>query len=183
MATFTWQLQGSSNTTIGASDRIDYSAGTFGGQIPVSTYQSKMHVNQNGAGSVDLAASNTPNNVKYISSNQCDRGAGTVSVSSVTSGQATFKVNFAHDSAVSISNAKFYAYDGTTITNAPVGVTFYAFEIGNSSWVAAAGSASALALGNKTSATSHDYYICTSAAPSSVGEKTAFVKRLELTYQ
>ena len=75
-----------------------------------------------------------------------------------------------------------YAYDGSTTTSAPTGVTFYAFEQGDSAWTNAEGSASAVSVNDDTASTSHDYYFGISASPESVGEKTAFKIRMELTY-
>jgi len=61
-------------------------------------------------------------------------------------------------------------------------VTFQAAEQGDSAWTNAEGSAAALTLTDQGAATSHDYFIAVSASPESVGLKSAFALRVELTY-
>lgn len=180
MATFTWQLQGTSPTTIGATDLIHFARNAFDTAIQVGSYQDSTHVRSSGGSNV--SSGNTPKNVKYLTSTTADKGAGSVSLSSLTNADATLKINFSHTTAVLTSGAIFYAYDGTTTTAAPTGVTVKAAEIGNSSWSTPHGSAAALSIADDTSATSHDYYIAVSASPMSVGVKTAFAFRIELTY-
>lgn len=187
MATFTWYLQGSSDTTIEATDKVQFSDGTFGNPITVGEYNDGTHV-QSSVGA-DKSSGNTPNNVKFISASggtggdsQADWGDGTEDLDQMTTGEATLKINFSHGSSVTTSAAKFYAYDGSTTTAAPTGVTFYAAEQGDAAWTNAEGSAAALSLDDNTAATSHDFYIACSASPESVGEKSAFSLRIELTY-
>lgn len=180
MATFTHYLQGTSDTTIAATDTLQFAAGTFDSKITVDNYQDSTHVETDA--SADKSSGNTPNNVKYISSTQADIGAGTVDLSTLNDSDATLKINFSDASSVQTESAIFYAYDGTTTTNAPVGMTVQAAEIGDSSWTNAEGSASAVALADHTTgATSHDFFIAISAKPDSVGEKTG-AYRIELTY-
>lgn len=187
MATFTWYLQGSSDTTIDATDKVQFANGTFDGPVTVGEYNDSTHVKSSGG--ADDSSANTPNNVKFISAtggtggdSQADWGDGTEDLDQMLTSEATLKINFSHGSSVTTSSAIFYAYDGTTTTAVPTGVTFYAAEQGDANWTNAEGSAAALSLNDNTTATSHDFYVAVSASPESVGLKSAFKLRIELTY-
>lgn len=187
MATFTWTLQGVSPTTIEATDIIQFAGGTFDSPIVVNQYNSSTHV-ESSVG-VDDSSANTPNNNKFISQSgggggksQADWGDGTEDIDLITDGECALKINFAHASAVAVSNHIIYAYDGSTPATGPVDVTFKIAEQGDTQWTGADGSGNALAVGDSGSSTSHDFYFLISASPDSVGEKTDFVIRSELTY-
>jgi hypothetical protein len=180
MATYTWSHQGTSDTTIDATDILQFAGGTFDSPVTVSSYQDSTHTETSGG--TDKSSGNGPNNNKYISSTQADWGDGTELLTAITDAETTLKINFADPSSVAISNHIFYAYDGTTTTAVPTGVTFQAFESGDSTWTNAEGSAAALSITDSSAATSHDFYIGVSASPESVGEKTDFVLRDELVY-
>ena len=111
-----------------------------------------------------------------------DIGAGTVNLNTIATGDCPLKINFSHASSVVTTDHIFYAYDGSTTTDVPTDVTFYAAEQGDATWTNAEGSAAAVTITDDLTGTSHDYYILISASPDSVGEKTAFVLRSELTY-
>ena len=180
--TTTWVLQGTTPTTIDATDSIAFSDGTFGNAIEVSAFNDGTHVRSSG-GANDSSA-NTPNNVKYIASGTGDWGAGTETLTAILDAENSLKVTVAFDSAITISAATIYAYDGTTTATAPAGMDVYMFESGDAAWTNVDGSAAALSLTDKgTPATSHDYYMSISASPSSVGVKSANKVRMEFTYQ
>ncbi|MFA5768356.1 MAG: hypothetical protein WC871_02310 [Bacteroidales bacterium] len=187
MATYTWVLQGTSPTTIDATDLVQFAGATFDSAITVSSYNDSTHVESSvGANDSD---GNTPNNVKFISAtggtggdSQADWGDGTEDLDAITDAECTLKITFAHTSAVAVSSHIFYAYDGSTTTEVPTGVTFYAAEQADANWTNAEGSAAALTVTDSASAESHDFYIAVSASPESVGDKTAFTLRDELTY-
>lgn len=188
MATYTWALQGSSPTTIEASDIVQFAgSGGFDTAITVGEYNDTTHV-ESSVGAND-SSGNTPNNNKFISAaggtggdSQADWGGGTEDLDQITNGEAALHINFAHSPAVAITNHIFYAYDGSTPTNGPTDVTFQCAEVGDTNFTNAEGSGSALSINDSSSATSHDFYIVVSASPDSVGEKTAFTLRDELTY-
>jgi hypothetical protein len=181
MATFAWTLQGSSDTVIAATDRVQFAgSGGFDTKVTVGQYNDTTHVKT--SGDADKSNGNTPNNNKFISATQVDIGSGTVLLTSLANGDAALKINFSDAASVAITNAVFYAYDGVTTTAAPTGVTFKAAEIGDSNWTDAEGSGSPVTLGDKAAATSHDFYIAASVSPDSVGLKSAFELRCELTY-
>lgn len=187
MATYTWYLQGVSPTTIEATDIIQFAGATFDSAITVGEYNDSTHVESSvGANDSD---GNTPNNNKFISQSggtggdsQADWGGGTEDLDQILTSECALKINFAHGSAVAITNHTLYAYDGSVTTNGPTDVTFVAAEQGDANFTAAEGSASALAVADSGSSTSHDFYFVISASPDSVGEKTAFAIRDELTY-
>lgn len=188
MATFDFSLQGASPTTIGATDVLQFAgSGGFDSKVTVGEYNDSTHVRNSGG--TEQSGSNTPNNVKFISAaggtggdSQADWGDGTEDLDQITDAECTLLINFSDLSSVAITGAIFYAYDGTTTTEAPTGVTFQAAESGDANWTNAEGSGAALALDDKTAATSHDYYIAVSASPESVGLKSDFTIRIELTY-
>ena len=188
MATFTWTHQGSTDTTVAATDILQFAgSGGFDTNITVGEYNDTTHTKTSGGS--EKSSGNTPNNVKFISQaggtggdSTADWGDGTEDIDAITDAECTLKVNFSDASSVSTSSAIFYAYDGSTTTNAPTGVTFVAFESGDTNFVGAEGSGSALSLTDQGAATSHDFFIAVSASPDSVGLKDSFTLRLELTY-
>jgi hypothetical protein len=180
MATYTWTLQGTTPTTIDATDLIQFAGGTFGSAIVVGAFNSSTHVET--AGAADKSSANTPKNSKYLTSGTVDIGGGSVALNTITTGNCPLKINFAHGSAVTVTGHKLYAYDGSVTTNGPTDITFYAANQGDAAWTLAEGSGSALAITDSGSATSHDFFFLISASPDSVGLKTAFKLRDELTY-
>lgn len=181
MATYTWTLQGATPTVIDGTDIIQFAAATFGSAIVVGQYQDSMHIETNVGG--NKSNGNTPHNTKYVASGTCSlNGGGTVAVNSISTANCPLKINFAHASAVAVSGHKIYAYDGVTTTAVPTDVTFYIAQQGDAAWTNAEGSAAAKNVTDSPSATSHDFFFLISASPESVGSKTAFRIRDELTY-
>lgn len=187
MATFTWVLQGTSPTTIEATDIIQFAGATFDSAITVDAYNDSTHVESDiGANDSD---GNTPNNVKFISQagggggdSEADWGDGTEDIDAILEAECTLEINFSHGSAVAVTSTTFFAFDGTTPATAPVNIDIRAAELADTNFTQAEGSGSALAIDDSGSATSHDYYILVSASPESVGEKTDFAFRMALTY-
>lgn len=182
MATFTWQLQGTSPTTIDATDSVSFcGSGGFDTKVTVGAYNDTTHVRSSGG--VNDSSANTPHNNKFLTSTTVSlNGGGSVNLNTATTAQCVLKINFSDAASVATTGAKFYAYDGSTPATAPTGVTFKAAEQGNSTWVDAEGSGSPVNIADDTAATSHDYFILASVSPDSVGLKTAFSLRIELTY-
>jgi len=181
MATYTWYLQGTSPTTIEATDIIQFAAATFGSAITVGSYNDTTHV-ESSVGANDSSA-NTPHNNKYLTGSTVSlNGGGSTNVADATTAACALKINFSDAASVTTTNHILYAYDGTTTTAVPTAVTFYAAEQGDAAWTNAEGSAAAVTVNDDTAGTSHDYYFLISASPESVGLKTAFKIRDELTY-
>lgn len=186
MATFQWDLQGNINTVITAVDKLKFTGGAFDEAIRTSDYNDGTFVEDDTLS--DKSAGNAPNNNKFISQaggtggdSQVDVGAGTVDLDSVTQGDCALKINFSDPQSVTTTNAIIYAYDGTTEASPPVDIGLVMAEQGDTNWVGAEGSGSALSLTDQTTATSHDFFILISGTPDTVGEKTGKLK-LELTY-
>jgi hypothetical protein len=180
--TKTWKLQGTSDTTIDATDSIAFSDGTFGNPITVSSFNDGTHVRSSvGA---DDSDGNTPNNVKYVASGTADWGDGTESLADILEAECTLELTISEDSNITVTDITMYAYDGSTTTDAPVGMDVYLAELGDAAWTEAHGSGSALAIDDSdTPAEDHDFYVSVSASPSSVGVKSANKLRVEFTYQ
>ena len=194
MATWTLTAQGANGSgtlTVNATDRIWFTSGTaITDNIVVSSYNDGTHITDNADSHIAGCTTMTHvNNLKYLSSTTVSiNGAGgvTLSGSVPTNAQMPFKFNFSDGASVATSNGKFYAYDGATDATAMVGVTFHAFEKGDTAWDdpgggESNGSANALDLANQAAATSHDFYIGASISPTSTGAKTGAVK-ISLTY-
>ena len=160
---------------------MQFAKATFDSAITVGEYQDSTHV-ESSVG-VDDSSGNTPHNSKYLTISTVSlNGAGSTALSATSTAACPLKYNFAHGSAVAVTAHTFYAYDGTTTTAVPTGVTFQASEQGDANWTNAEGSAAAVSITDSASATSHDFFLQVSASPESVGEKTAFKVRSELTY-
>lgn len=192
--TQTWTLQGTSPTTIGDTDYLHFSAGTFKTPITVGAFNGGTHVMASDT-TTDDSAANTPKNSKYIAAGTVDIGAGTVNIQSatITSTNAPLKIAIAYDSAITLSAVTFYAYDGTTPATAPTNVDFYAAEVdadgyaGNdATWTNIDGSGAALTLNEATflaSGTTHNAYMLISCSPSAVGTQSANKLAIAFTYQ
>ena len=181
MATFTHTLQGSTPTTLDATDILQFAGGTFDSKITVDAYNSSTHAKSDA--DADDSAANEPNNNKYVASGTGDWGDGTEALNLITDAECTLKINFAHGSDVNFEDAEFYAYDGTTTASPTVGMIVYAAEQGDAAWTRISdGSGTPVTLADGTPAgQTFDRYIAISAAPTSVGAKTGKY-RVELTY-
>lgn len=140
MATFTWTLQGTSPTTIGATDIIQFAGATFDSAIEVSAWNDSTHVKSSGGS--NLSSGNTPRNNKFISqtggtggdSQIQINGGSTVDLDTLTTANAAIKINFADDASVITEAGVVYAFDGTTPATAPVGVSVKMAEVGDTNW-------------------------------------------------
>ncbi len=170
MATFTHSLQGSTDTTIGTTDKLQFAGGTFDSKITVGNYNSSTHVEDDT--SSDKSSGNSPNNNNYNDASL-----------PIADGDCALKINFSHTSSVQTESAKIYAYDGSDTSTAPSNTTVYMAEgADDSTWTNAEGSGSALGLADNTSAaTSHDFFVAVTASPDTVGSKS-LAYQIELTY-
>jgi hypothetical protein len=195
MATFTWEVYAntpawfdiSSNTMVFSGSATDLAE-----PITVGSYQDGSHLGDGSPGSDQCGTNHVPN-VKYISTTQCDIGAGTVANTSLDATEVTLRVEFTDASSVAISNARFYTYDSTTVTTEAVGVEAYAFAQSNATkdWVlvnddsgntGGDNTGERLDLDDQTADTEHYFYIAISARPESVGAKGDFELGIALTY-
>ncbi len=188
MATFTFTAQGTdtatTNQTLAATDRLGFYGANFGDAVTVNNYQDSTHAETSAA--AHLCTTTHINNTKYLSGTTVSINGGasaTLSSTVPATTQCPLKINFSDAASVATSSATFWVDDGTTNTAGPVGVTAQAAEKGNTSWIATAGSGTAVALANQAAATSHDFFILLSLSPTSVGTKTAVRAQISLTYQ
>ena len=197
MATFTWEYYGGTGPTWTdvSTDTIVFS-GTGGLDQPVTVgaWQDETHMGTGDPGT-DGCGTNHCQNVKWISSTQFDSGGGTETLNdtNLIQTECTLRIRFTDGSSVAITNARFYAYDGSTTTTEATGVDCMAFEQGvtATTWteinnttgpVGGDNVGERLDLGDSGAATDHTYYIAVSASPESVGAKTAFDFGIALTY-
>lgn len=169
MATFTHYLQGSSDTEITDSDKLQFAGGDFGSRISVDEFNDSTHVEDDGGS--DKSDGNSPNNNNYDDESL-----------PLSDGDCALKITFDHDTSVEIEDAEIYAHDSGDSSASVSGVDIYMAESGDSDWTNAEGDGDALSLGDKTTAdTSHDFYVGYTAGPTEVGEKD-WTYTIELTY-
>lgn len=187
MATSTYTLQGTTPTTIDATDKIQFAgAGGFDDPITVGEYNDTTHVKS--SADANDSSGNGPYNNKFISQtggtggdSQADWGGGTEDLDQILASECALKYNFSDASSVAITNHTMYFYDGTTDTTPPSGLDCRLAEQGDTNFTEAEGSGSALSVTDSSSATSHDFYFVPSVSPTSVGLKTGKLKNA-LTY-
>lgn len=180
MATFVWVLQGTTPTTIDTQDIIQFAAAAFNDPIFVTEYNDSTHV-KDGDDDTDKSAANGPRNNKFISQAggaggksevQVDGGA-TELLDALTNGDAALKITVSDASAIAITDAVFFSYNGVTPATPASGIDVRAAEVTDTNFTQCEGSAAALVLADQaTPATSHDYYIIISKSPTAVGVKT-----------
>ena len=172
--------------TVATTQKIGFYGDNFGDTITVADYQHSIHILEaDDADICDNHPTNKVENIEYVdASNGYHRGgtaSGALAVDAIEN-TSLFRYHFNHTSAVSTSGSTFYAYDGTTPATPPVGVACWAFEPPDTAWSSASGSANALALTDQASAEDHYWFIGVSAGPETVGSKTGWKLRLDITY-
>jgi hypothetical protein len=163
--------------------------------ITVGSWQDGTHVGS-GTPGTDQCGANHARNVKYLTGTTMSvNGAASEDINDTNLAEAecTMRVHFNHTSSVAISNARLYCYDNSTTTVEATEIEAYAFERGVSAtaWtqinddsgnIGGDNSGERLALGNKSAATDHYWYIAISVSPETVGAKSAFALGVALTY-
>lgn len=163
--------------------------------ITVGEWNSGTHIGNDDPGT-DQCGTNHMNNVKIVASGTFDNGSGTqgLSTTNLTPNECTLRIRFTDASAVSITSARFYSFDGTTVTTEAVGVEAYAWECqpsGITTWtlinddsanIGGDNASERLSLLDQAASTEHHYYIAVSVRPESVGAKTSFDFGVALTY-
>lgn len=161
--------------------------GGFGFSVPVGDFQSNsFSCNDDGT-----AQSGQVPNLKFAAA-----GSGFVAaessptaLSGVQLGEGTLLVRFTNDVAVKAQNVAFRAFDGSSISNDPSGVTIQAFEmlgqpsgsgqgpsdfntLGDTSWTEVKGTTTLSMADQLFDGTTHDFYLGVSGRPDSIGAKT-----------
>lgn len=196
MATFTFDAYyGTPAWTDISTNTMVFGGAGFGDTIAVGSYQDSTHIGTGDPGT-DVCTTNHANNVKYLTgSTMSVNGGGSEDINdtNLLETECTLRVHFNHTSSVQITNARLYCFDGTTPTTEAPGIDAWAFERGVSAtaWTkvndasASYGGDNAgerMALGDKTAAQDHYWYVALSASPESVGAKTSFDFGVALTY-
>lgn len=199
MATFYWEAfcgstpswtDMSTNTIVFSGSNTDLSV-----PITVGTWQDGTHLGTNDPGT-DQCGTNHMRNVKYVSSGQFDKGSGTqtLNTTNLAPSGCTLRVRFTDASSVAITAARFYSFDGATVTTQAVGIEAYAWQwtpSGIATWtminddsgsIGGDNSGERLSLLDQAASTEHHYYIAVSARGETVGAKTSFDFGVALTY-
>lgn len=188
MTTFLWKLQGTTPTTIAATDILQFAGGSFNAPVFTGSYNDSMHVKSSGGS--NLSAANTPRNNKFISQTggtagksqvQVDGGA-TADLDTLVNANAAIKITVSDVASFATGSGKFFSYDGVTPATPAANIDVRAAEVGDSNFTQAEGSVSPLVLDDQVAATSHDFYIIISKSPSAIGFNSDKL-RLELVIQ
>jgi hypothetical protein len=211
MATITFYadsgLGGDFDVDMAGSGLGFYGSGGFGASVAVGAYQENTYVTDaNGA-----AQGPQVNNVKWTHANSGElSGSTNLNLKDIPNAQASLNIRFTHTSSVQVQNAELRIYDRVSITAGASGVTTKAYETlhpsplqtgllgsGGTSWSTPAGSGSTVSLAqcpgtsglyaengstSTYSDTQHDWYVCLSARPDSIGSKTQYGLYMSLEY-
>ncbi len=166
----------------------------FGDGVSVSGFQESNHKSNSGMSS-DLCTPDHIRNCKYVSPTQVSLMGGapvTLNETNVGDIDCSVRRSYQDDTPVStaLSNIRLFAFDGSVPANPPTGVTVLAFERTGSginkdrisdtpgdggAWDSAkgiGGSANALDIPDRASASTHYFYFGISMSPTSKGQKT-----------
>jgi hypothetical protein len=196
MATFYWEVYAGTPSWVDVSANTIVFSGTGGLATPITLgeWQSETHLGSGDPGTDQCGVTHMPN-VKYVDDTHFDGGSGSelLNDTNLLATECTLRIRFTDAASVATSGARFYAFDGSVVTNEAVGVEVEAFEQGkgNSSWtlinddsanVGGDNTGERLALADQAAATEHIFYIAVSVKPESVGSKTSFDFGIALTY-
>ncbi len=178
----TWRLQGTTPTTIGATDFLAFSNSTFGESILVDEYNEGTHVRSDAG--ADSSSANTPRNSMYVASGTVNIGGGTVNLNTISEANCPLRITVGESTNITVTDVEMYAFDGTTDTAAPDDVDVYLAEQGDTSWTEAHGSNNALELDDSDSpAQDHDFYVLISVKPTDIGVKDENELKFKFIYQ
>lgn len=198
MATFTWEVYSDTpgwkgvgaNTIVFAGSNTDLTV-----PITVGNWNTGTHLGSGDPGTDQCGTNHVPN-VEYVSNTQFKLNSGTtenLNDTNLVATECSMRINFTDASSVATSNARFYSFDGSTVTAEAIGVEAYAFEqgVGATTWtqlnddsanIGGDNSGERLSLSDQSAATEHTFYIAVSARPETVGSKTQFDFGIALTY-
>jgi len=163
-----------------------YGPDGYGSPIQVGQFNDSMHIRTSISTDTDACPPPHLRNCKYISSTEISIAGGpTLTLSDTVPAETDcIRITLTSDTPVIVQNIRFYAFDGTTITNPPQNVDFYCGEKGDTSWTLAHGQSNALVLNDHNeAATTHHFYIFMSASPKATGAQTQFAVRFECDIQ
>lgn len=199
MATFTWYgymgagpgwVDLSTNKVVFCSSLTDLDTA-----ITVGEYNDGTHAGDGSPGT-DQCGANHMNNVKYIDANNMSvNGGGNEAINDTNLGETecTLRINFSHGASVVLSNIRLYMFNGTTTTTYAPNLDAFAFVRGESdtAWTqinnggAGTGgdnSGERYDIADRSTNTSHDFYVAISVSPETVGAKSTNDIGISLTY-
>lgn len=198
MADFNWEVYANtpawmdigSNLFIFSGDQADLTV-----PITVTEWNLGMHLGSGEPGTDQCGTNHVPC-ITFVSSTEFKLNGGsteTISDGNLAATECTLRVKFTDSSSVTISNGRFFVFNGTDQTVEAEGVEAYAVEaqVGASSWTLVNDDSAntggdndgeRLSLSNQGAGTEHYFYIAMSARPESVGAKPNFDVGLGLTY-
>ncbi len=187
---------------------LGFFGASFGTSVQVGQYQDSTYITTSTGSSEGPQATNC----KYITSSGVSINAGaTVAPSAVVINSGTMNIRFTFDTVVKTQNAELRIFDRSSISAGATGVTTQVLQVANggsgvtssgtaeapashTGWVAPSGSGVTVALlssagsgglspsGTDTQDTRHDWYVCMSASPLSIGSKELFGLYVQLEY-
>jgi len=182
-----------------------YGSAGFGASVAVDSYQDLTYVtNANGDDEGPSAS-----NVKWTHANSGEVNTTPLNVNYIPNLESTLNIRFTHGTAVQVQNVELRIWDRNDINEGASGVVTQVYEClhvsplqaaagsGKASWTQPAGSSVTLSLAQSpgisglaaasgdsstTPDTQHDWYVCLSAKPDSIGSKTQFGLYVSLEY-
>ncbi len=188
---------------------LGFFGASFGTSVQVGEYQDTTYIS---ASDGSAPAGPQATNCKFSTpSGTVINGAASVVPSAVPINSGTLNVRFTFDSAVKTQNCELRIFDRSVITNGATGVTTQVLQVANGGsgvhtdgtalapashqgYIAPSGSGTVVALlssagtsglspsGVDTEDDRHDWYVCMSATPLSIGAKEAYGIYCQLEY-
>ncbi len=184
--TVTANLQNNGQLALNSTDHIWMNGSSFGLNVVAGYFQNSTHVTDQNDNQRDTISS--VNNTMYLTPTTYSlNGGASLNLNTISGTQAPFTFTFnSGGPTVSLSNAKFFAYDGVNTANQMANVQFFAAEANSSNgtygtWTNANGIGNALNLTTASNITSYNYYIAMSASPTAPGAISGGLQ-LQLTY-
>lgn len=191
------------------SSGLGFFGASFGTSVQVGQYQDSTYITNSTGSAQGPQATNCKYDT--VTSGVIINGDSAVDPSGVAINSGTMNIRFTFDSAVKTQNCELRIFDRTNINNGATGVTTQVSQICNggsgvsssgtavppanhSGWIAPSGSGVTVPLlysagsgglspsGTDTQDTRHDWYVCLSAKPLSIGAKTAYGLYVQLEY-
>lgn len=188
---------------------LGFFGASFGTSVQVGQYQDSTFITTSN-GSVE-GPQGTNCKFEAPSGVLVNDDAASIQPSAVPINSGTMNIRFTFDSAVKTQNVELRIFDRSTITAGATGVTTQVLQVANGGsgvstsgtaealsdhlgWITPSGSGVVMALlssagsgglspsGTDTQDTRHDWYVCMSATPLSIGSKELFGLYIQLEY-
>jgi len=192
------------------SSGLGFFGSSFGTSVQVGEYQDSTYISASD-GSAPAGPQATNCKYDTVTSGVIINGDSAIVPSAVPINSGTMNIRFTFDSAVKTQNCELRIFNRTSINSGAEGVTTQVCQICNggsgvsssgtaeapashTGWIAPSGSGVTVALlssagsgglspsGTDTQDTRHDWYVCLSATPLSIGSKQNFGLYVQLEY-